>query len=86
MNSKQILSAMLLIIATAFFFIGLHNLDNAWNMRTVEDLYGGNWCDYDVLSINCYTPFQSYPISIVIMFGSFWLVVFTCLVNIHEKH
>ncbi len=40
---------LLLVIGLLFFGIGMHNIDNSWNMRYVECAFDTTMLDYNLL-------------------------------------
>ena len=52
---------MIYILSIIAFFTGLHNIDNAWNMRYIESKFNTTLCD-KALSGKCYSAVEAYQI------------------------
>jgi len=67
------IGAVTIVIIVFGMMMCLHNIDNAWNMRTTQLVYGDKWCDWNELHTNCADPTTIYSNSIA------WLLYFIIL-------
>lgn len=42
---QKILGIMLLVIGCVFFMVGLHGIDNSWNLHVLNQATGQQWID-----------------------------------------
>lgn len=66
------------------FFMGWIGLENAWNMRTVEDVTGGVWCDMDSTGTVCSPPAQVFMMSVNLMVLCFCILCIMCYVTLYK--
>lgn len=56
------------LVGMFLVFVGTHNIDNAWNMRTTEDMVGGDWVDCNLVS--CWDSGKLYMVGLdTLIFG-----------------
>jgi hypothetical protein len=65
-----------LFMFIAFFLIGLHNIDNAWNMKAVE-MQGGTWKDCAL--IGCFEANKLYMFGVGMTFFGCYLIFMMAL-------
>jgi hypothetical protein len=64
-KSKEFYSMLIIYLIIVFsliiFFIGYHTIDNAWNLRTMQEVTNSDyWLDCSVIGNYCLTPNQMY--------------------------
>lgn len=82
---------MLSLLSFLFFslfllFMGFHNIDNAWNLHTVNEAGNGKWFD-TTFSGELMTSQDMYASGFVMMLlGSFILMISSYLAGRHESN
>ena len=58
------------ISCTFFFYLGLHSIDNAWNLRYVQNLHGGNWTDCNAYECKTVDDIYMFGMSMTVVGGA----------------
>ena len=86
MSAKLTVLMLVILVFNIVFFMSMHNLDNAWNMRTVVEL-GIDVCDWNAIGTNCMDYHELYSFSVIaLMFIFMWMSAVLIVVGIsHES-
>lgn len=78
-----LLGCCLFVIIGVLFFTGIHNIDNAWNMKYIEGITGMSLWDC-TLAESCYEPSDAYGLGLILTWMSFALALVCGLVFGYE--
>jgi hypothetical protein len=77
MQAIQPLWIVFLVIGVLFFMVGMHGIDNGWNLAYVQNAVGGEWFDSSYLITM--TPLEVYNRSVMVTFAGFLVSVLSGL-------
>ena len=72
---KSLALLLFIILSLVIVAIGIHDIDNAWNMRYVKQVCGGEWVDCANVEGHCMTPEKEYILGFnMVCIGSILLI------------
>jgi hypothetical protein len=75
---RQVFFILLLVLGTIFFMVGLHGIDNAWNLSYVENVSGGEWTDSSLFG-GALSGGQLYSQSVLLTLVGFMIAVIAAI-------
>lgn len=74
---RQVFLLTIFMIGIMFFMVGMHGIDNAWNLAYVKSVSGGSWFDSSFFLIM--SPAELYSRSLMTVFFGFFLSVVSAM-------
>lgn len=72
-ENMQILKTAVFLVSAVFFMVGMHGIDQAWNLKTVNARYGADY--YETSYLLAFDEEQLYKNSLMIALGGFLAAV-----------